>query len=266
VAIGDSFAFGYGVDTHRSFAALANPRVKAVGAPGYSMVQGVRLMEMFGERLRGKLVVWFVFLENDLQDNLYPEMRRYRAPFLRLDRTRKVWEISDEHVNPSGWTSSNLDIRRLFPAFCVPGPLAERAYAAADYLIERAQRICRDVGAQLVVMTIPYPPQLTEEGRATLAQRSGRAEAFDPGLPDRRIGESCRRYGVPLVVGLEHLSRQDYKRREGVHWNERGHRRVARLLGQLHTAFRSGQLNDHAQRVFGAAAHRVSRPAASQSV
>ena len=75
VVIGDSFAFGYGVDTNRSFAALTpSLAVKAIAAPGYSMVQGVRLMEQLGERLRGKLVLWFIFLENDLQDNLAPEM------------------------------------------------------------------------------------------------------------------------------------------------------------------------------------------------
>src|SRR4051812_5063145 len=84
VAIGDSFAFGYGVDTAQSFAARSTPcRVKAIGAPGYSMVHGVLLMEQLAERLHGKLIVWLVYLENDLQDNLAPEMRQYRAPFVR---------------------------------------------------------------------------------------------------------------------------------------------------------------------------------------
>jgi hypothetical protein len=53
VVIGDSFAFGYGVDTHKSFAEITpGLRVKGVGAPGYSMVQGVLLMEQSGSSSR----------------------------------------------------------------------------------------------------------------------------------------------------------------------------------------------------------------------
>jgi len=48
VVIGDSFAFGYGVNAGKSFADLnPEPTIKAVGAPGYSMVQSVLLMEQF---------------------------------------------------------------------------------------------------------------------------------------------------------------------------------------------------------------------------
>src|SRR4030095_4523087 len=119
VVIGDSFAFGYGIDTNRSFAALTpDVPVKAVGAPGYSMVQGALLMEQLGERLRGKLLVWFTFLENDLQDNLAPEMRGYRSPFVRPDRAGGSWEIVDQHVTPKKWDCSRLDPHRLFPTFC----------------------------------------------------------------------------------------------------------------------------------------------------
>jgi len=84
VVIGDSFAFGYGVDTGSSFADL-NPKlaIKGIGAPGYSMVQSVLLMENLAGRLAGKLVVCFVCLENDLEDNLSPAMGRYSAPFAR---------------------------------------------------------------------------------------------------------------------------------------------------------------------------------------
>jgi hypothetical protein len=232
VAIGDSFAFGYGIDMEGSFSALSTDvRIKAVGAPGYSMVQGVLLMEKFAERLHGKLVVWLVYLENDLQDNLAPEVHRYRAPFVR--RGAHGWQIHDRHLSPAPWRCSDLEQRRLFARFCVPGPLADRAYAAADYLIARAHLACRDAGARLVVVTVPHVSQLTPRGERELATASGDPERCDPGLPDRMLAQSCRRHGILMVAGREYLGPGDYKRREGIHWSARGHRRVARLITRL---------------------------------
>jgi hypothetical protein len=258
VVIGDSFAFGYGVDTARSFAQL-NPavRVKAVGAPGYSMVHGVLLMERLGYRLRGKLVVWFVYLENDLQDNLAPEMRKYRAPFVRRS-AGGAWEIVDAHVKSAAWTCSDLDRRRLFPHTCVPGPIADRAYAACDYLLGCAHAACIRVGAQLAVLTIPHPMQLTPKGIAELARLSGRPELCDAMMPDRRLAESCRQIGVPIVAGAHHLARADYKRREGIHWNEQGHRRVAAIVGRLaESTLTGGSVGERATGVFRAAVERA---------
>ncbi len=248
VVIGDSFAFGYGVDAGKTFADLSGLPVKAVGAPGYSMVHGVRLMEQVGTRLTGKLVVWFVYTENDLQDNLAPEMRQYRAPFVRRHHIQHGWEIVDAHVRAEKWRCSNLDRRRLFARFCVPGDLADRAYSACDFLIERAGAACRHVGAHLVVVTIPHPMQLTSAGIALMRVQSGQPASCDPGLPDRRIAESCRRYGVPMVTARDSLSIIDYKRREGIHWNERGHRRMARLVAQLYGAFVSDELEQFTSR------------------
>jgi hypothetical protein len=251
VVIGDSFAFGYGVDTGRSFADL-NPRltIKGVGAPGYSMVQSVLLMEQFAERLAGKLVVWFVCLENDLEDNLRPAMGRYRAPFARPSREHAGWEIAHEHVGPSPWQCSNLGNKRLLPHLCVSGPLADRAYAACDYLIGLASASCSRVGAHLVLVTVPDPIQLTSTGRARLAALSGRPESCDENLPDLRIAESCGRYRVPLIVGKHHLSAADYKRLESLHWNERGHRRMADVLGRVYESFRAGALSGFAPNSF----------------
>ena len=73
---------------------------------------------------------------------------------------------------------------------------------------------------------------------------SGAPASCDPGLPDRRIAESCRRHGVPLALGIRHLSSSDYKRREGIHWNQAGHRRMATLVKQLYDWFASGRLDD----------------------
>lgn len=263
VVIGDSFAFGYGMDTDRSFAALLpGVRVKGVGAPGYSMVHGVRLMEQFGRRLSGKLVVWFAYLENDLQDNLVPEMVQYRAPFVRFDRASGRWDIVDEHVGPRKWTCSNLDTKRLFPGFCVPGPRADRAYGAAAYLIGRAQQVCQQAGATLVLVTIPHSTQLTESGRAELASLSGSPARCDAGLPDRRIAEACGRYAVPMVAAKERLGRGEYKRREGIHWSARGHRRIADLLAELYDAFRSGSLDEYVPRQAPESAAEAAMPVA----
>jgi hypothetical protein len=243
VVIGDSFAFGYGVDAGKSFADL-NPGliVKAVGAPGYSMVQSVLLMEQFAERLSGKLVVWFICLENDLQDNMAPAMRRYRSPFVRPSAAAGGWEIVDEHVEPTPWKSTDRHWKRILPYLCVPGPLADRAYAASDYLIARASASCKRVGAHLLLVTIPDPSQLSAAGRARLAAMSGSAEACDANLPDRRLVESCARHGVPAIVGKDHLTAGDYKRLEGLHWNERGHQQMAAIIRRAFQSFKAGSL------------------------
>jgi hypothetical protein len=260
VVIGDSFAFGYGIDTERSFAELSSRlKVKAVGAPGFNMAHGVLLMEQFAERLRGKLVVWMPFFDNDLQDNLAPEMRGYRAPFVRPSRAAGPdgkWEIVVEHIDTRRWNCSYMDNRRLLPRLCITGPLADRAYSACDYLIQRAAMSCRQVDAQLVIVTIPHVLQLTQAGLATLATLSGDAARCDGDLPDRRIAESCRRAGVPLVIGKQCFTRADYKRREGIHWNRRGHMRMSALLERLHDSFRSRNLDDLIPHHTGPKTHR----------
>lgn len=266
VVIGDSFVFGYGIDTARSFAEI-NPRlkVKGIGAPGYSMVQGVLLMEELGVRLRGKLVVWFIFTENDLQDNLRPEMRTYRAPFARRGPGDAAWTIASAHLQPNRWRCSDLDKERIFGRMFVDGPISARAYSACEFLIDRADAACRRAGARLVVVTIPHPLQLTPAGLKSLACLSKAEPLFNPDLPDQRIAGICRSSGVPFVSGQTRLARADYKRREGIHWNQRGHRRVAALLEELTGAFRSGALDGYVPRErFTGASPRV--PCAADAV
>jgi hypothetical protein len=237
--IGDSFAFGYGIDPERSFANLNEDlAIKNIGAPGYSMVQPVMLMETLADRLAGKLVVWFVCLENDLEDNFSPAMGRYRCPFVRPTRDGSGWEIAKDHVTPAPWQCSEYGRKRLLPFLCVDGPLADRAYAAADYLIGRAAACCRSVDAQLVLVTIPDPILLTTAGEQRLAAITGKSNC-DPSVPDRRLGESCRQKGVRFLAGRDYVSDSDYKRRERLHWNEQGHRRMAKVLASLYESFSS---------------------------
>jgi hypothetical protein len=137
VVFGDSFAFGFGVNARSSFSAV-NPalRVKAIGAPGYNLVQELLLMRQFTRQLRGKLVVWFIYVGNDLCENLQHNMQ---------ERTDGIF----------GNTF-----------------LTERIYSACDYLISEGREICREAGAKLVVMTIPITAQLSAENWSPNADRN----------------------------------------------------------------------------------------------
>ena len=102
VVFGDSFAFGYGVDIDVSYAVLhPHIRIKAIAAPGYNMVQELLLMRQLSLQLRDKLVVWFIYLENDLFDNLMPNLLHYRMPFVRSSNGKDEWHIVTHHISPT---------------------------------------------------------------------------------------------------------------------------------------------------------------------
>lgn len=234
VVLGDSYAFGFSVDDRHFFAERAGDlRVKAVGAAGYSMVQPVQWMRRAGSRLSGKLVVWLVYLGNDLDGSLQPSMGRYRAPFARRDPATGEWEITTWHVSPDRWPfppkRTNYE---NFVEICTGGFLADRAFSACEFLVREGRDACAAAGARLVVATIPdLSPSVTVQF-ADIASRRGLEGAFDPGLPDRRLGEICERLGVEFVPLAEHMTERDYLRAD-CHWSPRGHRTLAEVVRAL---------------------------------
>jgi hypothetical protein len=138
VVFGDSFAFGYAMDDEDLFIRHAGKaRVTAMGAPGYSMVQPVLWMERLGDRLADKLVVWMVYLGNDLYDSLRPSTDGYRSPAVRLPLDGGDPVIVTEHVR-----KGKVDFPRdrgveAYIEICSGGLLSGRVFAAAEYLIER---------------------------------------------------------------------------------------------------------------------------------
>jgi len=242
VVFGDSIAFGFGVDAARSYREV-NPRlrVKSISAPGYNLVQELLLMQEMAPRLAGKLVVWFIYHGNDLYDNLSPFTGPYRTPFVRERRDGPGWEIVTGHLNPAPWRYSAgryRDWQRVLASLYAPTFLAERAYAACDFLLGEAKRVCDGVGARLVVCTLPSPLALGPLA-SRLAQHCDPPEVFDPDLPDRKIGEFCRVHGIPFVAAKPHLSPRDYQLPDD-HWTEQGHRRVAEILRRLHQEHAAG--------------------------
>jgi hypothetical protein len=241
VVFGDSFAAGYGVGDDDLFANLtASPRIKPIGIGGYSMVQGLLWMKELAPALRGKLVVWFVYLGNDLYDNLTPEFRGYRKPFARELRGTDDWEIVSHHVSLERWPIVAAPRQDHFhmvglAELCSDTFLAQRAYRACEFLIRQAREVCASAGARFVVLSVPDPHQLSASGRAHLRSLLPAFKEFDPDQPDRRIADICRALDVPFVDGKAFLDVACYLAND-CHWNELGHRKVAARLTDLYAS------------------------------
>ena len=239
VVLGDSFAFGYGVSDAETFAGVvSNARVKPIGAPGYNMVQELLILREYSAELAGKLVVWFIFLGNDLGDNLSPYMQIYRTPFLRRVNNQGDWQIETSHLSsetrPYRFGKWHEQVTREMVAdICSSTYLSERAYSACEFLIRQAEELCERQGALLCVFTVPDPAQLSADGLESLRACSSNPESFDPQLPDRKIFEICSRLGVVFVAGQDYLKKEDYRQMDR-HWTVKGHRRVAEMLGNVY--------------------------------
>lgn len=243
VVFGDSHAWGYGVDHKATFSRL-NPTlpVKAIGVPGYNLVQELLLMEQLAHQLKGKLVVWFVYTGNDLYDNLSPEMSGYRTPFVRQVNGKGEWEIVTRHLAPTKWRSSeSAKLRRFYavlPALHSDTFLAQRAYSACEFLLRKGAKICRDASARLIVMSIPSPAALSESHMQQLCVSRGFSKPVDPDLPDRKLGDICARHGISFVALKQHMSITHYKEHDD-HWTEEGHQCIAEVLRRLYQDYRT---------------------------
>jgi hypothetical protein len=235
VVFGDSFASGFGVDHGRAFFSLRSGiRIKAIGSPGYSMVQELLWMKWLAPSLSGKTVVWFLYFGNDLYDNLLPNLYHYRMPFAR--RGKNGWEVVTSHVSPARWPynpEKNFREEEKFRGAFGENPLSTRVYEACEYLIGEGRDVCSRANADLVLLSIPWTVQLDDAEWSRRCKLYGQPEDFDRHAPDRRIGEIAQRLGVPLVEGRRCWSAAHHFPNEG-HWNEGGHRRVAELLEQIH--------------------------------
>jgi hypothetical protein len=236
VVLGDSFAFGYGVDDLDHYAAVdPSAAIKPVAVPGYNPVQELLVLRSLAPRLRGKLVVWLIYLGNDLFETVRPHSANYRAPFVR-QTTGDAWEITSAHVTPAPWGHSG-DIQHFsseyitaIAALSCPGPLVDRTFSALRQVVRSGSEALAAEHADLVVVSAPHVLQL---GSAEdLRRRAPEPAAFDVHLPDERLGQICRDLSIDFVPLRDRLAPRHYLAADR-HWNAEGHRVFAETLAVL---------------------------------
>jgi hypothetical protein len=238
LVFGDSYAFGHAV-SDRHFFASVNPklRVKAIGINGYNMVQQLMWMKRLAPEIVRKLIVWFVYLGNDLTDNLEASMEGYRIPFVRENRESGGWEIVTSHLSALPWPSGARNWISTFSErntkIFMPGPTSERIFAACEFLIGEATTVVRQAGGKLVVVSVPNKPMLSPTGHEDWKDYFLDPSKFDIDFPDDQLAAICVRLGVPFVAGKAHLQLSDYRKFD-THWNEEGNRKVSELLDTLY--------------------------------
>lgn len=239
LVFGDSYVFGQAASDRHFFADL-NPhlRVKAIGVSGYNMVQELMWMIRLAPRMRGKLAIWFIYLGNDLTDSLATNVEGYRIPFVRENRETGRWEIVTSHLSASPWPSGSRYHHATFyervAKLFVPGPFSARVFSACEYLIAEADRVTRQAGSRLIVVSIPSKNMLLEKDMQMLKEQFSDDSKFDVDYPDWQLGEICRTLGVHFVAGKGHLDAGHYRQCEA-HWNKDGSRRVSELIAWLYS-------------------------------
>jgi hypothetical protein len=235
LVFGDSYAFGFGIDAEDSFAApQPDLRTKAIGAPGYNMVQQLLLMQRLAPELAGKVIVWLVYYGNDLYDNLSPEMSGYRTPFLMQPDGAEEWELVVSHLSKERWTpNARREAWTILADLHSRTPLADRAFSACRFLIRLADDVCSGAGAKLVVVGIPTPRTMSPPWLRRIASHARSGQSLEPDLPDRELRVICEGCGVPFVAARGRLTASDYRPVDD-HWNRRGHRKMSALLREIH--------------------------------
>ena len=238
VAFGDSFAFGYGVDSDRAYYSLVKGcKVKPIAVPGYNMVQALMLMRRYSDRLKGKTIVWFICTENDLIENVKAYLPKigYRTPYIRNIGRSDDWEVVSEHVKEERWLfgEERANNKQLFAKLCSPTNYAERIYSATKFLIQEAKKLCDEAECRMVIFAIPFKDSLSQSGRRNLRKLLADVTSFDTNIPVNKIHDICDQVSVPYISGVSELTLNDYKVRDG-HWNVNGNRKVAKMIGEYH--------------------------------
>lgn len=241
--LGDSFAMGYGVERGQLFADLLEKdlRIDVVdaGTGGYEIIQQPRVLAEYGPRLKPDLVLYALYLGNDLAQNdewevqadgtLRNRVRQY--PVRQASEVKVVRLVRDFLYGVRQGRSEKAGEWLPFEGYlglCEKnlGAEAVKDYAEAGEQLAALAAEARKQGLPLLVLMLPYRSMVEPDARSSLASKvPGLDERYDLTRPAREIGarmdalgidhadvtpflvEEYRRSGAPLFYPVDgHLT------------------------------------------------------------
>jgi hypothetical protein len=272
LALGDSFAFGVGVEADQTFVRrlaqmLTDQGTPAeglnAGVPGYGPAEAAAWLERHGLALQPDLVLWAIYLGNDLQDadpaseraqivdgfvrrghggdsaadwlyvhsQLFVLVKR-AVPAAWHSRLRAALGLSEPSVTRN--LRRELDIYRRQPTAWVVG-----AREACSDAVARLQAAASGSRVPVVALLVPAAVQLDDDlWRKALAQLGADPRDYAVDAPTRLFQSLLEARGIPTLDltpalraaredGLEPYYAAD------MHWTPAGHELAARELATL---------------------------------
>jgi lysophospholipase L1-like esterase len=200
--VGDSFAWGFGVERDEMFDRILeerNPGLETVNesVPGYGTDQELLLLEAQGVRFHPALVL-LVFHPNDLLNNTWPRQYGYAKPVFRVDGEG----LRLENVPVPGGRLRELGtgvlrrsflLHRLWTAIVEPTQdlhaSGSLAWDVTERLLLRMKETSEKHGARFAVVTFPWVDDATnrllDRVKAIIARDRIAHVDLGPALPGR---------------------------------------------------------------------------------
>jgi len=184
--LGDSFASGYGVERGQLFADIVEKRlgveVVNAGVGGWEIVQQVHFFAERGGSLEPDLVVYALYLANDLTRNgewiegknnsLRSRVRHYPVRVTHGFKLVQLFHSAVYHLRARGAQARGE--WRPFPDYLEVcrrrlNATGRRDYSEVRELLGRLRSEVRDAGARLFVVTFPFRTAVEDDARERLA-------------------------------------------------------------------------------------------------
>ncbi len=181
IAVGDSFAFGWGVNISDSWPEILESLIKKdvinMGVPGYSTIQEARLIEKYGAKFNPKVVFLTIFT-NDFSDNyifsttfdnnLYSLKRLGEEHLVTYMAIRSFYyklrgEQSSMFLEYNGSENMIFDLSDLDNSYDTLMPQISIGKKLAEQSISDIQKYLAKNNIELILIIIPKKEQIYED-------------------------------------------------------------------------------------------------------